>query len=80
MNCHCYPGRHGELDLRNAESQSCNVYFFKLAEKLGHEALIQEALSFEMNISPKIELPSLRNNPNVPDPVWKKIMSGNPGH
>ena len=78
MNCHCYPGRHGELDLRNAESQSCNVYFFKLAEKLGHEALIQEALSFEMNISPKIELPSLRNNPNVPDPVWKKNNVGEP--
>ena len=72
MICHCYPGRHGEIDLRKAEAQSCNVYFFQVAERLGSEKLIAEAKSFGMNITPKIELPRLRNSPNVPDPDWKR--------
>ena len=72
MICHCYPGRHGEMDLRNAEAQSCNVYFYQLAELLGEEPLIREAKSFGMDQTPNIELPKLRNSPNVPDPEWKK--------
>ena len=76
MECHCYPGRHGEMDLRSAEAQSCNVYFFQLAERLGQKLLISEAKSFGMNQSPDIPLPRLRNSPNVPDPDWKKKMVG----
>jgi penicillin-binding protein 2 len=76
MICHCYPGRHGEIDLRKAEAQSCNVYFFQVAERLGAEKLIAEAKSFGMNITPSIELPRLRNSPNVPDPDWKKKNVG----
>lgn len=76
MICHCYPGRHGEIDLRKAEAQSCNVYFFQVAERLGPQKLIAEAKSFGMNITPKIELPRLRNSPNVPDPEWKKKNVG----
>ncbi|MBT3666992.1 MAG: hypothetical protein HN548_05885 [Opitutae bacterium] len=76
MICHCYPGRHGEMDLRKAEAQSCNVYFFQLAERLGQNRLIDEAKTFGMNVTPKIELPRLRNSPNVPDPEWKKKNVG----
>ncbi len=78
MICHCYPGKHGEINLRDAEAQSCNVYFFKLAELLGERELIKEAHAFGMDISPNIELPSLRNSPNVPDPTWKKQNVGEP--
>ena len=60
------------MDLRNAEAQSCNVYFYQLAELLGEEPLIREAKSFGMDQTPNIELPKLRNSPNVPDPEWKK--------
>ena len=76
MECHCYPGRHGEMDLRSAVAQSCNVYFFQVAERLGQKLLISEARSFGMNQSPDIPLPRLRNSPNVPDPDWKKKMVG----
>lgn len=72
MICHCYPGKHGEMDLRNAEAQSCNVYFYQLAELLGEDPLISEAKSFGMDQTPDLELPRLRNSPNVPDPEWKK--------
>ena len=64
------------MDLRKAEAQSCNVYFFQLAERLGQEALISEAKSFGMSQTPFIELPGLRNSPNVPDPEWKKRRVG----
>ena len=76
MECHCYPGRHGEMNLRSAEAQSCNVYFFQLAERLGEKLLISEARSFGMNQSPNIKLPRLRNSPNVPDPEWKRKRVG----
>lgn len=76
MECHCYPGRHGALNLRDAESQSCNVYFFQIAERLGQKLLISEANSFGMNSSPNIRLPRLRNSPNVPDPEWKRKRVG----
>ncbi len=76
MECHCYPGRHGEMNLRSAEAQSCNVYFFQLAERLGEKSLIAEAKSFGMDDSPDIQLPRLRNSPNVPDPAWKKKRVG----
>ena len=76
MECHCYPGSHGEMNLRSAEAQSCNVYFFQLAERLGEKLLISEAKSFGMNQSPNINLPQLRNSPNVPDPEWKRKRVG----
>ena len=76
MECHCYPGRHGPMNLRSAEAQSCNIYFFQIAERLGEKLLISEAKSFGMNQSPDIQLPRLRNSPNVPDPDWKKKSVG----
>jgi cell division protein FtsI/penicillin-binding protein 2 len=76
MECHCYPGRHGPMNLRSAEAQSCNIYFFQIAERLGEKLLIAEAKSFGMNQSPDIQLPRLRNSPNVPDPEWKKKSVG----
>ena len=29
MECHVFPGSHGEVDLKKAIAQSCNVYFFR---------------------------------------------------
>ena len=63
------------MDLRKAEAQSCNVYFFQLAERLGQEALISELNHLVWSQTPFIELPGLRNSPNVPDPEWKKRKS-----
>ena len=72
MECHVFPGSHGEVDLKKAIAQSCNVYFFRIAEKIGHQSLIKEAKSLGFDRNPKIELPSLRDKPIVPDPEWKK--------
>jgi cell division protein FtsI/penicillin-binding protein 2 len=76
MKCHVHPGQHGDLNLKEAIAQSCNVYFFRCAEKMGHEKLIAEARRLEMNLKPSLSLPSLRDNPIVPDPLWKKKHLG----
>jgi cell division protein FtsI/penicillin-binding protein 2 len=76
MKCHVHPGQHGDLNLKEAIAQSCNVYFFRCAEKIGHEKLIAEARRLEMNQKPSLGLPSLRDNPIVPDPLWKKKHFG----
>ena len=52
MKCHVHPGQHGELALREAIAQSCNVYFFRCAEKMGHDKLIAEARRLGMDQKP----------------------------
>jgi len=76
MKCHVHPGQHGELDLRDAISQSCNVYFFRAAEKITHQTLITEARWLKFDEKTPLSLPKLRDSPLVPDPEWKKKSMG----
>ena len=76
MECHVFPGIHGEIKLKDAISQSCNVYFYRLAEKIGFQDLIDTAKLMGLDDSPNIELPSLRDKPIVPDPDWKSKRIG----
>ena len=76
MICHVHPGTHGELTFREAVARSCNVYFFRTAERIGHENLIAEARRLNMHASPSVELPSPPGSPIVPDPDWKKKALG----
>lgn len=72
MKCHVHPGRHGEMDLANAISQSCNVFFFRAGQAIEHETLIAEAKRFGMHEQPELEVPSVPDAPIVPDPAWKR--------
>ena len=76
MKCHIHPGRHGEMDLVNAISQSCNVFFYRAGQDLKHKLLIAEAKRFGMHEQPSIELPSIPDSPIVPDPEWKMRRIG----
>lgn len=76
MECHVFPGRHGEMNMVSALTQSCNVYFFQMGEKAGHAILIAESKRFGMNERPAIQLPSVPDKPLVPDPSWKKRKIG----
>lgn len=75
MICHVFPGSHGELTFREAIARSCNVYFYRMGERIGHLGLIQEAQRLNMHQSPAIQLPST-GTPIVPDPEWKKKATG----
>ena len=76
MICHVHPGTHGELTFREAVARSCNVYFFRTAERIGHANLIAEARRLNMHTSPSVQLPSPPGSPIVPDPDWKKKALG----
>ena len=76
MECHVFPGIHGDMNLEDAISQSCNVYFYRLAEKIGYQSLINTARFVGLDHNPTIEVPSLRDKPIVPDPEWKKNRIG----
>lgn len=76
MICHVHPGTHGELTFREAVARSCNVYFFRIAERIGHANLIAEARRLNMHTSPSVQLPSPPGSPIVPDPDWKKKTLG----
>ena len=41
MICHVYPGAHGELTFQEAIARSCNVYFYRMGERIGHLGLIK---------------------------------------
>ena len=76
MICHVHPGTHGELTFREAVARSCNVYFFRIAERIGHANLIAESRRLNMHTSPSVQLPSPPGSPIVPDPDWKKKALG----
>ena len=80
MECHVFPGIHGEMNLEDAISQSCNVYFYRLAEKIGFQQLVDTAKLLGLDKNPIIEVPQLRDSPIVPDPNWKKEESVFDGH
>ena len=79
MICHVYPGSHGELTFQEAIARSCNVYFYRMGERIGHLGLIKEARRLNMHKLPSIQLPST-GSPIVPDPEWKKKATESPGH
>ena len=76
MECHVFPGIHGEMNLKDAISQSCNVYFYRLAEKIGFQNLIDTAKIMGLDANPPIEVPTLKDRPIVPDPDWKRRRIG----
>ena len=76
MECHVFPGIHGNMNLEDAISQSCNVYFYRLAEKIGFQKLIDTAKILGLDHNPQIEVPPLRDKPIVPDPSWKSKRIG----
>ena len=52
------------------------MYFYRLAEKIGYQSLINTAKFVGLDHNPTIEVPSLRDKPIVPDPEWKKNRIG----
>ena len=37
-----YPGAHGELTFQEAIARSCNVYFYRMGERIGHLGLMRK--------------------------------------
>ncbi|MCA9562196.1 MAG: penicillin-binding protein 2 [Myxococcales bacterium] len=68
FRCNRHNG-HGDITLAEALQQSCNVYFFKLGERLGIDRLVEYGQMFGFGESPESGLPN-ESAGRVPTREW----------
>lgn len=71
FSCHNKSG-HGNLDMIHAIAESCNIYFYNLANKIGPSPIIEIAKKFRFDQETLIDLPGEIKG-FVPDQLWKQI-------
>jgi penicillin-binding protein 2 len=70
--------KHGFLDMRHAISESCDVYFYKVAEKLGIERMAPFMKTFGYGVLTGIDIPG--EKPGLyASPEWKRRVFKRPG-
>lgn len=75
---HCWKSHgHGRIGLVQALAQSCDVYFYELARRVGIDALAAMARRFGFGSTLGIDLPGEKPG-LVPDSRWKRERLGQP--
>jgi penicillin-binding protein 2 len=72
FTCENGNARHGELDLADAITISCDIYFYTVGLRTGADAIAAEARRFHLGRPTGIELPGETHRMLIPDPEWKK--------
>ena len=68
---HCHKKRgHGALDMRGAIAQSCDIYFYQMAQRIGMDRIASMAHRVGMGQKFSLPFPS-QSYGTVPDPAWK---------
>ncbi len=69
---HCHKkGGHGALDLKHAIMQSCDIYFYEMARRLGYDRIAPVARM--VGLGAKFDLPvASQRYGTVPDGAWKR--------
>ncbi|MDI6801722.1 MAG: penicillin-binding protein 2 [Thermodesulfovibrionales bacterium] len=66
-------GGHGDIELRRAIIESCDVYFYELGKRLGIDKIHKYATAFGMGRETGIQLMPLKERKGlIPDAEWKK--------
>jgi penicillin-binding protein 2 len=69
---HCHKRRgHGSLNMRGAIAQSCDIYFYQMAQRIGMDRIAQMARRVGMGQRFDLPFPS-QSYGTVPDPAWKE--------
>ena len=72
---HCWKKEgHGFMNLRNAMKQSCDIYFYEIARKLGVDKLSETAKKFGLGKEVFGDLFSIEKKGLVPNTQWKKML------
>jgi penicillin-binding protein 2 len=68
---HCWRrGGHGAIDMHRAVEQSCDVYFYRMAQAVGYDHIAKTARS--LGLGEKFDLPyDSQSFGTVPDSEWK---------
>ncbi len=69
---HCHKkGGHGPIDMRHAIMQSCDIYFYEMARRVGYDRIAPVARA--MGLGAKFDLPlGGQRYGTVPDAAWKR--------
>ncbi|HEX4848404.1 MAG TPA: penicillin-binding protein 2, partial [Novosphingobium sp.] len=68
---------HGSVNMAKAIYQSCDVYFYHFAQKIGMDAIA--AMVRRLGLGQKFDLPVVGQHfGTVPDPAWKQKKYGKP--
>lgn len=69
---HCHSRRgHGTVNMHRAIEQSCNIYFYYFAQKIGMDAIA--VMARRLGLGQRFDLPfPSQSYGTVPDPAWKK--------
>ncbi len=69
---HCWKrGGHGTVNLHEGIKQSCDVYFYDIAKRLGIDRLAETARKFGVGVLPEIGLVDAKAG-TMPDTAWKR--------
>lgn len=68
---------HGAVDLRKAIAQSCDVYFYRLGNRMGVDTIAVYARRFGLGVRTGIDLPAERTG-LIPSSEWKQRTRGEP--
>lgn len=75
---HCWRrGGHGWVAMHDAIAQSCDVYFYEIARKIGINRLAGTARRFGLGVPTGIDLPA-ESSGLIPDKPWKKTRFKDP--
>ncbi len=77
---HCWKsGGHGGVSLTKALSQSCDVYFYKMASAVGIDRIAAMARRLGIGSHLDFDLPETKAG-NVPDTAWKRKQADKTWH
>lgn len=68
---HCWKrGGHGAVDMRRGIAQSCDIYFYVMAQRIGMQTIANMARKVGLGQKFALPFPS-QSYGTVPDPAWK---------
>ncbi|MFK7752608.1 MAG: penicillin-binding protein 2 [Sedimentitalea sp.] len=74
---HCWKrAGHGWVDLQNSLKQSCDVYYYDLAVKVGQDKISAMAKRFGIGVRHDLPMSAVARG-NAPDRAWKAQVHGN---
>ncbi len=75
---HCWKrGGHGGVDLQRGIAQSCDVFFYEVARRLGIDKMEAAARALGLGATTGIEVPG-ENSGFIPSAAWKEARFGIP--
>ena len=73
---HCWKrGGHGRMNLQQSLSQSCDVYYYDIVQKVGIDRVAEMARRFGMGEAFNLPLSAVREG-IMPDKAWKQARHG----